>query len=226
MKKITTLLVFIAAALLLLTGCGIADLISPPTATPVPPTATPVPPTPTPEPEGPAGWEKFEGQGFSLWLPESFEGGSLAENLDVILEVIEGLGPDFAFLADTLTQNQDLFVIYAFDTILAADGTTTNVNVTMVEASPDITMDDYVAAVTSQLPAIMTITDSETLTINGYDAARLELHYELEGSQLGQVMYGIKDGGNFWAVTYTCSETAFGEFNSVFEESIGTFEIE
>jgi hypothetical protein len=226
MKKTINLFVLTAAALLLLTGCGIAEMISPPTATPVPPTATPVPPTPTPEPAGPAGWGKFEGGGFSLWLPESFEGGNLADNLDVILEVIEGLGPDFQYVADIITQNQDIFVIYAFDTNLAADGSTTNVNVTMAEASPDITIDDYIAAVSGQLPAVMTITDSKTLTINGYDAAWFELHYELEGSQVAQLIYAIKDGGTFWAVTYSTTESLFGEKKPVFEESISTFEIE
>lgn len=211
-------------------SCGLIDqIIEPtPTNTPIPPTDTPTPvptDTPTPEPEGIPGWKKFEGGGIELWLPESFEGGNLDENLDYILEIVNGLGPDFQQYADLIALNKDVFVIFAFDTNIGANGESNNVNVTTAQTSPSVTIEDYLAAAMTQIPAAMTVTSSDVLTLNDYDAGRLEFHYSLQGVELAQIMYIIKDGGNFWIVTYTTNESIFGEMLLIFEDSIGTFEI-
>lgn len=75
-------------SLVVILGCSLAETLlaeegSQPTAISHPKN-TPIP-----------GWEKFAGEGVELWLPESFEGGNLEEDINAIVENLKKLGPDF-----------------------------------------------------------------------------------------------------------------------------------
>jgi hypothetical protein len=217
-------LVILSTAFFLLTGCGLADLISPPTPTPVPPTETPLP-TPTPEPEGPTGFEKFEAGGIELWLPESFEGGDLSENLDVVLAGLEELGPAFEQQAQLISQNPDMFVFFGMDTEIGPSGFGTNVNIGTAEGDASVSIQMFIDATIAQLPPVMSVVGSEVLTINEYPSGKIELAYDLEGTSIHQLIYIIQPDSTVWIVTYTTSEAEFEQRAPDFELSINSFKV-
>ena len=68
------------------------------------------------------GWEKFEANGVELWLPESYDGGNLKEDLQTVVEKIKSLGPEYENMATVIEQNPDMFAIWAFDSNIGASG--------------------------------------------------------------------------------------------------------
>jgi hypothetical protein len=218
------LLITIIAVMLL--ACGITDLTSQfsPTATPIPPIETPLP-SPTPKPESIPGWKKFEGGDIELWLPESFEGGDLSQDLDLILEILDQFGPEFDQVTQMISQNPEIFVIYAFDINPSEMGPITSVNVVLEQTLSAITVDDYIEAALNLYPSMMEVVKTETLTLNGYDAGIVELSYAIEGIQIHQIQYVFKQGGSFWVVTYSTSEEEYAQRLPEFEQSISTFKI-
>jgi hypothetical protein len=222
MTKRVLIVAIIAVVFTSMLACGFTEQMAEPT--PIPPTETPLL-SPTPEPESFPGWEKFTGGGIEFLLPESFEGGDISTDLDQILEVIDGLGPDFQQFGQIIAQNPGIFIIYAFDTVPSERGMLANVNVTVNQTEPGIQVEDFSAAVISQLPELMTVTNTELLTINGHEAGKIELAYALEGVNIAQVMFVIKEDVNFWAVTYTTGDVEYVEMLPVFEQSISTFTV-
>lgn len=210
---------FIIMVMVLLLACGIADLTSQ-----FSPTETPLP-SPTPEPEGFPGWKKFEGGGVELWLPDSYEGGDLSQDLNLILEGMRELGPDFEQFAQMLEANPDAFIIYAFDFNPDSMDFVTNVNVTKEQTLSAIQIEDYMEAALSQLPPVMEAVKTETFTVNGYDAGAIELSYPINSLQIHQRLYVIKDGGDFWLVTFSTSAAEFPQRLPDFEQTISTFKI-
>ena len=108
-----------------------------PTAT-TRPTDTPVP---TATPTALAGWTKFEGSGIEMWLPDSFEGGDLENDLGVLVDKLKALGPEFESVAATIEANPAAFVLWAFDSDLGSSGYLTNVNVIQEQVVSAVTLD-------------------------------------------------------------------------------------
>ena len=200
-------------------------LLPPSTPTPVPPTPTPEP-TDTPEPTvAPIeGWEKFEGGGAELWLPASYVGGDDSQ-LDLIIETLRNLGPDFEQMAQMLEQSPSAFALWAFDSKVGDSGFLTNVNVVAERVPSDVTLETYLELFAKQLPDQFRVVGQGIVPLDGYEAARYLLEFTLQGVQGEQIMYVIKSGNNVWAVT--CS-TGAGEFDRrlpIFEQSIRTFKV-
>lgn len=236
MTKRVFQIITIAVFLISMSACGEAEPAPTPvppteTPTPLPPTETPTPlpptetPLPSPTPEGFPGWKKFEGGGIELWLPEDFEGGDLSKDLDLILETIGEISTEFEEYMEIVAQNKEMFVLYAIDIDLSDLTFVTNVNVTHFETLSAVQIGDVLEASLSQLPEFMVVTDAEILTVAGYDASKLVLQYPLEGVEIAQAIFTIKDGGGFWTVAYTTSGSKFAEMLPIFEQSISTFKI-
>jgi hypothetical protein len=209
-----------------------------PTATPQPtavpqPTATSEPtaipePTATPLPAATAipGWEKFEARGVALWLPESYEGGNLEEDIDVIVGGLRGLGPDFEQMAQIIEQNPTLYVIWAFDSKVGDSGFLTNVTVTTEKVFSAMTIDTYLDAAVGQLPAQFQVVERDTVSLNGRQAGRLGIEFSISGVVGQEVMYVIKDDSTMWVITYATGAAEFEQRLPVFEQSASTFTIQ
>ena len=212
----------------LLLACTITDQLAEPTPTatfpPIPQTAIPQP-TLTSEPTAIPGWKKFEGAGFELWLPESYEGGTISDDLDLILERMAALGPEFERASQLLAQNPDVFIFYALESNMGADGFITNVNIFKEQVASTFTIEQFIEGSISQFPATMQVIDTEILTINQYPAGKIEVQYELEGRTIQQVMCLFLQGTAIWGVTYSTSMVDFGHQLPMFEQSISTFKI-
>ncbi len=174
---------------------------------------------PTPLPD----WEKFSGRGAELWLPDSFEGGDLSQDLDTVIEGLEKLGPDFEQMANTIKQNPSMFVIWAFDSQVGDSGFLTNVNVTTEQALSTITIETYLDLATQQLPSQFKVLEREIVSLDRYEAGRVLLEFSVSGVQGKQLLYVIKPDKDVWAITYSTAAEEFDERLSTFEQSINTF---
>ncbi len=206
MNRRTCTLIACLFLVILVTACGNGDSSS----------ATPIP-----------GWEKFEGRGIELWLPESFDGGDpTSEDLEMIIEGLRSLGPDFDQMAQMVEQNRSVFVIWAFDSELGDSGILTNAIVGTERVPTALKMDTYLDAVTKQLPAQFRVDKREIVKLGEYEAGRLVIDFTMSGAHAKQLMYTIKDSGTMWSVNYTTGAEEMDQRLPTFEQSIRTFKIQ
>jgi hypothetical protein len=224
-------------------GCG-QSAPPQPTATPPPaatrrPTATPRPtattqptattrPTATSQPPATAipGWEKFEGGGVELWLPASYEGGDLAEDLEVIVENLRRLGPDYEQMAQIVEQNPSMYAIWAFDSEVGDSGFLTNVAVTTEKVLSAVSLDTYLDAASNQLPAQFQVIERDIITLADYEAGRLVLEFAISGVSGKEVLYVVKDGNTMWVITFATALEEFAQRLPVFEQSALSFAVQ
>ncbi len=192
------------------------------------PTLTPIPPTATIQPAIASipGWKKFEGSGIELWLPESFEGGDLSQDLDVIVEKLKNLGPDYEGMAKSIEQNPSAFAMWAFDNRVGTSGFLTNVNITNEKVVSAITLEMYAEAVSKQLPASMTIVEQKDVVLDRYHAIRMVIEMAVGIVTAKEALYVIKNDNVVWAITYATSKNEYDQKISMFEQSANTFRVQ
>lgn len=179
--------------------------------------------TPSPQPTTIPGWKKFEGRGAQLQLPESYDGGDLSKDLDVIVQKLEAGGPTFKQTAQIIKQNPSLFVIWVFDTKVGKSGVTTNVNVTTEAVVSAITLDIYLDVFAKQLPKEWRIVEQKVVSLDRYQAGQTTTEFTVSGVKGKQIIYTIKEGNNIWNVTFSTSADEFAERLPTFQKSISTF---
>ena len=181
-------------------------------------TPTPIPPTSIP------GWEKYSGSGIELWMPQNFDGGDLANDLDVIVERLKSLGPQYESIASTIEQNPSAFVLLIYDTKMGSSGFLTNVNVVKEKVLSSMTLDSYLDSSVNQLtPLGFTIAEREIKQLEGGKAGRLVI--EADALQAKEVMYILKDKSTMWVITYTTGMSEFNNRLPMFEQSANTIKI-
>jgi len=180
-------------------------------------------PVPTATPIVLAGWNRFEGSGIEMWLPESFEGGNLENDLGVIVDKLKALGPEFESVAANIEANPTAFVLWAFDSELGSAGYLTNVNIIQEQVVSAITLDTYLQAVQQQLPSYLTISEQGQGKLELYDSIRLVIDTEISGMKGKELMYIIKDDNTIYVITFA---TALDEFEARlpdFDQAVQTF---
>jgi hypothetical protein len=171
------------------------------------------------------GWEKFEAKGVELWLPESYDGGNISEDMQTVVDKIKSLGPEYENMATVIEQNPDMFAIWAFDSNIGASGSLTSAAITFEKVLSVITIDTYLDAATSQLPASFVVTDRKIVKLNGYDAGRLMIEFSITGSNGKELMYAVKNDNVFWVITFGTGADEFDQRLPIFEKSALTFKV-
>jgi len=254
-RHVVNSIVLCLAILILTAGCGPAatplpptmTATAPPTSTPVPtdtpvptatlrPTATPRPtatmrPTNTPQPtiDVPNGFKPLEGDGITLWLPESFEGGSMTgKDREILLKAMSNLGGVYNDMVEQFKDSGTAFLFYGYDTVLGERGNLTNVNVVeipMMSRMTPLTAAEILAQqFPKQLPGVKVLS-TEAVSLPRYDAARLTLALTLKQAKLKEAFYLVHANGKFYAVTFAAGVEEFDELLPVFEQSIQTFTV-
>jgi|WetSurMetagenome_2_1015567.scaffolds.fasta_scaffold07258_3 hypothetical protein len=218
MKKSLAMSGFMISAIMVSLACVLSPSIFP-TSKPV--TLPTIEITPTLIP----GWEKFEGKGVELWLPESYEGGNVSEDLQTVVEKIRSLGPEYENMASVIEKNPDMFAIWAFDSKIGTSGSLTSAAITFEKVKSVITIDTYLDAVSSQLPASFKVTDRQIVKLNGYDAGKLLIEFTISGTNGKELMYAVKNGNTFWVITYGTGADEFDLRLPEFEKSALTFKV-
>jgi len=229
--KLSALLLALALIVPILAACGGGKKETAATRSPVP-TATSQPgmaltPTITPQRTATtiAGWRKLEGGGVALSLPESWIGGDLSKDLDMIVGKIRALGPNYEQMARLIEQNRSAFLMYVLDPQVGDSGFLTNINIVTEQVPSAITIDIYLDAAIKQLPAEFSVRERGTVPLGPQQAGRLVLEATIMGQQVKELMYVIKNGSVVRVVTYATGAGEFERRLPVFEQSIRTFEI-
>jgi hypothetical protein len=238
MKSQFTLWVVIAVIAALVTACAqaaqptatariivVTATFPEPSDTPLP-TSTPEPTT-TPTQEIPANspileehpdWVYSSGDGFGLWLPDSYVVGSDPATFVDMARSLREAGQDQ--LASMLEANASYVKLYAFDSIINnSDNYTTNCNVVAEWNSliNDMTIDEYTNFVLAQYKNIQGVTVLETnpwSTVNFGMGKQIVAEYDLAvlagipGTTVG-VQYLMKNEDHVWA--FSCA-TTWGEY--------------
>lgn len=201
------LLVSLAGAILL--GCAALSKAAPSPQ----PSLTPIP-----------GWKEFSAPGVSLWLPDSFQGGDLENDLDLITEQLKSRGAEYEAVAKMIEQNRSAFIIWAFDSNLSPGRPLANVNLVKERVLSAVNPENYVDAIQSQLPSDFSITERKKIKLEHYEALRLII--EMREPSIKEAMYIIKSGNTMWVVTYATGADEFEARLPIFEQSANTLRVE
>lgn len=170
-----------------------------------------------------AGWKKFEGRGAQLQLPDSYKGGDLNQNLDVVVQKLESLGPYYQQIAQTLKQNPSAFVIWAFDSKVGKSGVLSNVGIATEPVGATVTTDIYLDTLTKQLPTEFRVVERKQVALDRYQAGQIVTEVAISGVTAKQIIYMIKQGSNMWIVAFSTSAEEFEQRLPAFQQSINTF---
>jgi len=230
-KKWNTTVVVIGivtSAIALVCVCGVAFFVLTPTAAPAA-TSTPVPtPTTVPTIEG---FKLFRGSGMSLMLPDSFTGGNTTTDMDLLIENLKKLGPQYAEMVPEIERSRDAIKFLAYDltNVVKNNGFTNSVLVTQEELFSGMTIEIYMKNTQDQLLETCnncTFSRQMTLPINGYSGGRFDSTDSLFNVQINQIYYIIKIKNTFWGVVFTAEGSNYETYEPLFEKSIQTFTIQ
>lgn len=239
----------------LLAACGPTATTAIPTDTSIPPTSTPVPtdtlaptatrrptstlrptattrPTNTPQPtvSAPTGFKPITGGGVTLWLPDSFEGGSMTgKDREVILKSLTNLGGEFARLGKQFESMADNMLFLAFNSEVNEQGGVTTVNVVEIPIFSSMKPVTLAKMLVEQLPQQIkgiTVGEVEAVDLPNYPAARFTAQMNLNSLSVKEAIYVVKAGDATYLVTFATLMSEFEELLPVFEQSIQTFTIE
>jgi hypothetical protein len=213
---------------------------SPSTATPLSPstpapTNTPVVQYPTPTESLPTatpipGWKKFEGAAarggsVELWLPPNYLGLDPRKDLNLIIEDLKTLGPDYELLAEAIKQNQAAIALMAFDSELDDSGFLTNINITADQVISSMTLELLLESVVKQSPEHPSyrFVEQGIVPLDRYQAGRIVMESDYSGARVKQLIYIILEDNTAWTITFTTSADEFDRRLPVFEQSIRTF---
>jgi len=196
--------------------------------TPVPtitPSITPSPtitqtPTATPIP----GWSIIHGSGVSLWLPDTWRGGNLENDLDQLLADSTDNGAIQQYAA-VLEQNRLAINLWAYDTESVGNFHLTNVNIGHEPVSESVTVDLYIDAINRNLPENFTVTGRSLEQIHGNPGGRITIDVLLDGLLIKEVMYILKVEDVMWLVTFAAAFDTFDAQLGIIEQSVQTLEI-
>jgi hypothetical protein len=202
-------------------GAALPAVMTPQRTATLPPSATPQATATTM-----AGWKKFEGGGVALSLPESWIGGDLSKDLDMIIGKIRALGPNYEQGARLIEQNRSVFLMYVLDPKVGDSGFLTNMNVVTEQVLSAITIDTYLDAAIKQLPGEFSVRERGTVSLGPQQAGRVVLEATMMGQRVKELMYVIKSDSVVRIVTYATGAGEFERRLPVFEQSIRTFSIQ
>lgn len=169
------------------------------------------------------GFAKVTGKGMEIYLPDTFVGGNLDNDLDVIIATLKKMGGDVSSYADQIEKNRDSFALWAFDTQRSDPNYLTNVNVISQSVPSTLDLQTIVDQVKSVLPQGAKITAEKTVTLNGYEMERMTVDMQVATAHANEVVYLVKDNGKMWMVTFSTSPSEFAKREVVFDRCMTTF---
>jgi hypothetical protein len=172
----------------------------------------------------PAGWVRFEGGGAEFWLPDTYQGGDVQEDVQVILERLRAQGPDFQALADIIEANPELFVLLAFDT--AATDFGTNVNITRQSILSRDTLESQLTQIEAGFPPSFRIRRREIVCRGENRVGRIVIDATVGTEEISELFYMVVEDSTLWTVTYAAGADEYEELSAVFEQSIETLRVE
>lgn len=170
----------------------------------------------------PAGWQNLTAQGFEIWLPQSYVGGT-DQDFESAINRLSELGAEFEEMARSLESNRSLIVLFALDQITGSSGVITNVIVGKEIVPESRSMESYLDSYANNLPDQYRIIQKEALPDARYPTMKLVT--EISAPEIGnltQILYGIKYGGAVWQIVFSTAVDEFETRSLEFEEIVKT----
>lgn len=185
---------------------------SPQTVTKPEPTASPI-----------AGWKKIAGDGVTLSLPESYEGGNPSQDIDAIAKKLKAISPEYGKRIESLKEQPSNIALLAFDPQSAKSGFLTNVNITTEKLPPGTTVEQTVENIGKQFATSYLVVDQKIVSLDKYQAGRIVAEATAAEKPIKQLSYVIQKDNRVWLVTYATSASEFEQRLPGFEKSVRTF---
>jgi hypothetical protein len=164
------------------------------------------------------GWHKVSNEGFEMWLPESYIGGTSIE-FDTLSQQLMKFGPEYAGMATAVKANASSMFAFAIDKTKGKSGSVTNIIVINEITSDGLLVEKYIDNLAGKLPTQYKVITKDSLATTRYPTGILIL--ETSNQQTGnikQIMYAIKSGRSFWQIAFTTSASEFQERLPMFEQ--------
>ena len=174
---------------------------------------------------------EFVGSDFELSLPEGWEGGRKDE-LDPIIKNLKEMGHDQ--LAEQVEASLSTFLFWGYDTETAdPGGNVSTFNITGDSSSAFLSLDEYmdlsyknVAEVYEEAGYTFNIIKEDVVPIGNYEeVGRTIFEQTVERVETKWAQYIIKNGSDFWVLTFTAAVEQFDQDVQAFDKTIETFKI-
>jgi hypothetical protein len=174
---------------------------------------------------------EFIGSDFELSLPEKWEGGN-KEELDSIIEKLKDT--DQTELADKVEANKTNLLFFGYDTETAASGgNVSTFNITGDSSAAFLSLNEYmdlsyknVKEVYEKAGYTLNIIEEDVVPIGNYEeVGRTIFEQTVESVKTKVAQYIIKNGSDFWVLTFTAGVEQFDQDIQAFDKTIETFKI-
>jgi hypothetical protein len=173
---------------------------------------------------------EFIGSDFELSLPEKWEGGN-KEELDSVVEKLKDAGQ--TELADKVEANKINLLFFGYDTEMAALGDKVDNFTITGEPEAFLSLDEYmdlsyknIEEVYEEAGYTFNIIEEDVVPIGNYEeVGRTIFEQKVEGVKTKVAQYIIKNGSDFWVLTFTAGVEQFDQDMQAFDETIETFKI-
>lgn len=174
---------------------------------------------------------EFIGSDFELSLPEGWEGGRKDE-LDPIVEKLKKM--DQEQLADKVEASLSTFLFWGYDSEVAASGgNVSTFNITGDSSAVFSSLNEYmdlsyknVAEVYEKAGYSFNIIEEDVVLVGNYEeVGRTIFEQKVEGVKTKVAQYIIKNGSDFWVLTFTAGVEQFDQDMQAFDKTIETFKI-
>jgi hypothetical protein len=172
----------------------------------------------------PDAWLQLKSDDFSIYLPDSWEGGSAQELATIIATQIQITPPEA-----TNSDKKSLLVFWAYDTASFSEDIPVTFNA--VRVTSDISsLKDYmdksyknIEAASKELGSNCKIVEQQILKMAIYEqVARTITYQEILGNNLSIAQYIIKDSTTYWILTFSAAQKDFDVNIDVFDRAIQT----
>lgn len=182
------------------------------------PTVTPIP-----------NWYRLSNEGFEIWLPESFIGGTSVDFALVAQRMTE-MGPDFEkhanSLKNALETGKTSLIVFASDKNRGNTGLFTNLIVSKEMVPEDVSVEKYVEKVGSRLTEPYKVVKTTVLPSARYPTGVLIANANFpQIGETSQVMYVIKNGDAVWQLVFSTPGNEFQERLPIFEKIVNTINV-
>jgi len=173
---------------------------------------------------------EFNGGDFEITLPENWE-GSKKEELDSVIENLNKAGQ--SQLVDAVEGMKDYLVFFGYDTEVIEENGNVNIFTITGESRVVLSLEEYMdisyksaAEQYEKAGYTFDIVEQEIIAIgDNEEVGRTIFEQTVESKEVKVAQYIIKDGSDFWILTFSTDLEQFDENLQDFDATIETFKI-
>ncbi|HEY4662739.1 MAG TPA: hypothetical protein VIH07_03570 [Candidatus Humimicrobiaceae bacterium] len=173
---------------------------------------------------------EFNGGDFEITLPENWEGAK-KEELDSVIENLNKAG--LSKLADVVDANRDYLVFFGYDAEVIEENGNVNIFTITGESKVVLSLQEYmdisyesVAEQYEKAKYTFNIVEQEIVALgDNEEVGRTIFEQTVESNETKVAQYIIKNGSDFWILTFSTDLEQFDENLQDFDAAIETFKI-